>query len=61
VVADEGREISSDSASSAALREKLLVEVGNIASADLAAGWAREALTAKNSLKATDAKLGECL
>jgi hypothetical protein len=59
VVADEGRKISSDSASSAALREKLLVEVGNIASADLAAGWAREALTAKNSLKATDAKLVE--
>jgi hypothetical protein len=41
---------------SAALREKLLIEVGNITSADLAADWAREALTAKNSLKATDAK-----
>ena len=41
------------------MREKLLIEVGNITSADLAAGWAREALTAKNSLKATDAKLVE--
>ena len=44
---------------SAALREKLLAEVGNITSADLAAAWAREALTAKNSLTATDAKLVE--
>src|SRR5215472_2738517 len=35
---------------SAALREKLLTELGNVASADLAAAWAREALTAKNSL-----------
>jgi hypothetical protein len=41
------------------LREKLLIEVGNIISADLAAAWAREALTAKNSLTATDAKLVE--
>jgi hypothetical protein len=44
---------------SAALLEKLLMEVGNITSADLAAVWAREALTAKNSLTATDAKLVE--
>jgi hypothetical protein len=44
---------------SATLCEKLLIEIGNITSADLAAGWAREALTAKNSLKATDAKLVE--
>src|SRR5216684_1826601 len=44
---------------SAALREKLLTEVGSITSADLAAAWAREALTAKNSLTATDAKLVE--
>jgi len=44
---------------SAALREKLLMEVANIASADLASAWAREALTAKNSLTATDAKLVE--
>ena len=44
---------------SAALREKLLIEVGNITSADLAAAWARQALAAKNSLTATDAKLVE--
>src|SRR5262245_13050727 len=44
---------------SAAQREKLLTELGNITSADLAAAWAREALTAKNSLTATDAKLVE--
>src|SRR5262245_38167336 len=44
---------------SAALREKLLAEVGNITSADVAAAWAREALSAKNSLTASDAKLVE--
>jgi hypothetical protein len=44
---------------SAALREKLLTELGNITSADLAAAWAPEALTAKNNLTATDAKLVE--
>jgi len=44
---------------SAALREKLLSELGAITSADLAAIWAQEALTAKNSLTATDAKLVE--
>jgi len=44
---------------SAALREKLLHEVENIPSADLAAGWAWEALAAKNSLTAADAKLVE--
>src|SRR6516225_1021947 len=44
---------------SAALREKLLTELGTITSADLAAIWAQEALTAKNSLAATDAKLVE--
>jgi ERF superfamily len=44
---------------SAALREKLLTELGNITSADLAAAWARDALTAKNTLMATDAKLVE--
>src|SRR5262249_52083091 len=42
-----------------ALREKLLNEVSSITSADVAAAWAREALTAKNSLTATDAKLVE--
>src|SRR6516162_4933691 len=41
---------------SAALREKLLTELGTITSADLAAIWAQEALTAKNSLTAADAK-----
>jgi hypothetical protein len=44
---------------SAAVREKLLTELGNITSADLAAAWARDALSAKNSLTATDAKLVE--
>ena len=48
-----------DPEQSAALREKLLTELGNITSADLAAVWAREALSAKNSLTATDAKLVE--
>jgi hypothetical protein len=41
------------------LREKLLGEVGNIPSVDVAAAWAREALGAKNSLTASDAKLVE--
>ena len=44
---------------SGALRERLLIEVGNIKSADLAVGWAREALSVKNSLTAADAKLVE--
>src|SRR5262245_26024883 len=44
---------------SAALREQLLTELGTITSADLAAAWARDALSAKNSLTATDAKLVE--
>jgi ERF superfamily len=44
---------------SAALREKLVTELGTITSADLAAAWAQEALTAKNSLTAADAKLVE--
>jgi len=44
---------------SAALREKLLTELGTITSADLAAIWAQEALPAKNSLAAADAKLVE--
>jgi hypothetical protein len=41
------------------LREKLLTELGTIISADLAAIWAQQALTAKNSLTAADAKLVE--
>jgi ERF superfamily len=44
---------------SAALREKLLTELGTITSADLAAIWAQEALAVKNSLTAADAKLVE--
>jgi hypothetical protein len=48
-----------DPAQSALLRDKLLIEVGNITSADLAATWAHEALSAKNSLTAADAKLVE--
>jgi ERF superfamily len=51
--------VTLDPQQSAALREKLLTELGTITSADLAAAWAREALSAKNSLKATDAKLVE--
>jgi len=51
--------ITLDPDQSAAMREKLLTELGTITSADLAAAWAREALTAKNSLTATDAKLVE--
>jgi hypothetical protein len=51
--------VTLDPEPSAALREKLLTEVGTITSVDLAAGWAREALTAKNSLTATDARLVE--
>jgi hypothetical protein len=44
---------------STALHEKLLLDIANIRSADLATGWAREALTAKNSLTLSDAKLVE--
>jgi ERF superfamily len=51
--------VTLDLEQSAALREKLLIELGNIPSADLTAAWAREALTAKNSLTATDASLVE--
>jgi hypothetical protein len=44
---------------SAALREKLLTELGTITSAELATIWAQEALPAKNSLAAADAKVVE--
>jgi hypothetical protein len=37
----------------------LLLEIGSISSPDVAAVWAREALAAKNSLTAADAKLVE--
>src|SRR5262249_4590062 len=53
------RVVTLDPEPSAALREKLLNEVNNITSVDLAAAWAREALAAKNSLTTTDAKLVE--
>jgi ERF superfamily len=55
----KGEKVALHPEQSAALREKLLAEVGNIPSADFAAAWAREALTAKNSLTATDARLVE--
>ena len=48
-----------DGDQSAAMRDRLLAELGTIPSAELAARWAREALTAKNSLTASDAKLVE--
>jgi hypothetical protein len=51
--------VTLDPEESAALREKLLIELGTITSADLAAAWAREALAAKNTLTATDAKFVE--
>jgi hypothetical protein len=48
-----------DPTQSAELRDKLLLEVENIASPDLAATWAGQALVAKNNLIASDAKLVE--
>src|SRR5512132_2627117 len=48
-----------DADQSSALREKLLLEIGSISSSDVAAAWAHEALAAKNSLTAADAKLVE--
>jgi hypothetical protein len=48
-----------DPAQSAQLRDKLLIEVEKIASADLAVAWAGEAIAAKNSLTAADARLVE--
>src|SRR4029453_11720818 len=48
-----------DSDRSAELREKLLREIANIGSPDLGTSWARDALGAKNSLTAGDAKLVE--
>ena len=44
---------------SATLRDRLLAEIGEITSSELAASWAREALAAKNKLAASDAKLVE--
>ena len=51
VVLEEGQ--------SAALRDKLLAEVANLACVDTAVTWAAQALGAKNSLVAADAKLLE--
>jgi hypothetical protein len=51
--------VTLDPDQSAALREKLLTQLDNITSANFAAAWAREALIAKNSLTAADAKLVE--
>jgi len=48
-----------DPEQSPALREKLLTQLGEITSGDLAVAWAREALSAKNRLTAADAKLVE--
>jgi len=46
-------------AQSAELRDQLLIEVEAIASADLAANWAEQALASKNRLTESDAKLVE--
>src|SRR5262249_37943287 len=51
--------VTLDPTQSAQLRDKLLMEVEKITSADLATTWASEALAAKNSLTAADAKLVE--
>jgi hypothetical protein len=53
------RAVTLDPEQSAALREKMLTELGNITSADSVSNWAREALAAKNILMAIDAKLVE--
>jgi hypothetical protein len=48
-----------DADQSVALRDKLLVEVASLASAEVAVAWATRALPSKNSLTAADAKLLE--
>jgi hypothetical protein len=48
-----------DPGQSAELRDKLLVEMKDVASADLAATWAGKALAAKNRLMAADSTLVE--
>jgi ERF superfamily len=45
-----------DTEQSATLRDRLLAEIAEIASAERAASWAQEALAAKNKLAAADAK-----
>jgi hypothetical protein len=44
---------------SAAVRERLLGEIGSLGSGDAAASWARDRITAKNGLTAADAKVVE--
>jgi hypothetical protein len=56
---DGGRPRTLEPEQSAAVRDKLLTALGNIASADSAAIWAQEVLGAKNRLRAADAKLVE--
>jgi hypothetical protein len=51
--------VTLDPDQSATLREKLLAEVGNIGSPEVATSWARGALGARNSLTAADANLVE--
>jgi hypothetical protein len=48
-----------DGEQSATLRDTLLAEIAEIASAERAASWARDALAPKNKLAAPDAKLVE--
>jgi hypothetical protein len=45
-----------DAEQSGILRDRLLAEIGDIASAEAAAGWAREALAVKNKIAVPDAK-----
>jgi hypothetical protein len=51
--------VTLDPEQSAALRQKLLTDLGTITSADLAVAWAGDALAARNTLTAPDAKLVE--
>src|SRR5438093_731362 len=51
----DGQSATLDPAQSAEVRDRLLNEIQDITSGDLAAGWAHEALAAKNTLVATDA------
>jgi ERF superfamily len=53
------RRVVLDAGQSAALRDRLLAEIGNLSSTELAASWAREALGAKNGLTASGARLVE--
>jgi hypothetical protein len=48
-----------DADQSAAVRDRLAMEIASIPSAELATAWAREALAAKNNLNAADSKLVE--